>query len=544
MSNKKQDNTKLLSMVWRGYNNKLSQIINRYIIVLISIFPIWTTNQYFHLLRDRYQFFWIATCMVTVSFFLITGWYLFRYLKERKYLGLRFGDESVAYPWKYFCQWINRLSITDIFLFSFLFVLVVSTMLSQWPRESFWGSAGRLQGLFLWFWYACAFFFISRYATSWKMHMRLIVVMGMGLSIWGVLDYMNLDPFHWLVAVKEGQRGMFMSSFGNINTYTAMMGIYMAISAMLFSRSVKCGERLWAAIALIAFFFNVIASITGQSDNAALGMMILFYFLPFFIWNDGRDIMSYLILIETAITGFGFVYIITSLFPNPYIGLESGLLLKLCKQNLLWIPFFVVGTLIFIVSRHRQNDTRLIPWLRGFWGIVGIVCTLIIMIVLWDVNHGGNREWYQPYKQWLYFSDSWGTYRGCCWRLGIEHFRNFNWINKLFGSGLETYGIIVKQANYQEMVDICGQIYDSPHNEPLQYLFTTGISGFICYYGFLFSGILKALRIKEMDCFEQKAAALTVLIYVGISIVNISVPIVTPYTILMTACLNGRRCEL
>lgn len=74
----------------------------------------------------------------------------------------------------------------------------------------------------------------------------------------------------------------------------------------------------------------------------------------------------------------------------------------------------------------------------------------------------------------------------------------FPLVRKRIGSGPETFGIIMKQEHYQEMIQGCGQVFDSPHNEFIQYLFCTGILGAACYYAFLASCFFKGMQQHPM----------------------------------------------
>lgn len=95
----------------------------------------------------------------------------------------------------------------------------------------------------------------------------------------------------------------------------------------------------------------------------------------------------------------------------------------------------------------------------------------------------------------------------------------------------------MKQEHYQEMVQGCGQVFDSPHNEFIQHLFHTGILGAAFYYVFLASCFLKGMQKGALE----KAAAITALAYTAVSFINISVPITQPYLIMLAAwCANQK----
>ena len=60
---------------------------------------------------------------------------------------------------------------------------------------------------------------------------------------------------------------------------------------------------------------------------------------------------------------------------------------------------------------------------------------------------------------------------GYIWRIGIECYMKYSPLRKLFGSGPDTFGIVT-QSYYREMIERYYEIFDSAHNEYLQYLIT------------------------------------------------------------------------
>jgi O-antigen ligase len=100
------------------------------------------------------------------------------------------------------------------------------------------------------------------------------------------------------------------------------------------------------------------------------------------------------------------------------------------------------------------------------------------------------------------------------------------------------------------------ETYDSPHNEWLQYLFTTGILGFVGYYGMVKCALWSGFGIGKRtysypgeDLLNQislmgVALAYGIQAYTIQSFVNISVPITVPYVIMsiaICACIGRRK---
>lgn len=176
-------------------------------------------------------------------------------------------------------------------------------------------------------------------------------------------------------------------------------------------------------------------------------------------------------------------------------------------------------------SRRRQEKPHGLKYVR-IWGILMLLCILAGVFLLCDANFGGNAERYGSLGRYLQFSDEWGTYRGLIWRITMEAYGKQPLHHKIFGYGLDTFGMMV--MGYRgETFKICGQVFDSAHNEYLQYFVTVGPLGFIAYIGFLVTALIRIVK-NASDLKYGIAILFGVLCYLAQGIVTINLPIVTP----------------
>ncbi len=94
------------------------------------------------------------------------------------------------------------------------------------------------------------------------------------------------------------------------------------------------------------------------------------------------------------------------------------------------------------------------------------------------------------------------------------------------GHGLDTFGVMTK-AYRGETSRICGQVFDSAHNEYLQYLVTVGPVGLLAYLGF-FAAALKIMLQKKPVGQWGLTISLGIGCYLAQAFVTINLPIVTP----------------
>lgn len=541
-----------LKMVWDGYQKWCGTIVGIYMLAMAVLFPFYASDRYFRILRDRTRFFIASTMVMAALILLITFYYFIRYLRERYNQGLLLflNKEELK---QYLGHKAAAIQPADVFLTLFLVTCSVSTLASGHVKECFIGTQGRYQGLFIWLLYGMAYFIVRRFLRLEMNTCILFLCSGLLLSIWGIADYIGLDIFGWIGRIQEGQRGTFTSAFGNINTYTAGMSIFLSLSGIGLIRAISHtgkGRAFPILFYAAVFVSSGVSMITGQSDNAVIGIAAFFLVLPFAAWRTKSGFFGSLLLFALFLLSFMITSALNGFGMNPYIDPSGGILLRV-SGGIAKTPAFWAVHLLFILAAacglaHCRRKGRHPGWssqmphnrmVLGAWGIALVFGVCSLAFLLCDANLW-HPERYGDYAKYLVFNDSWGTHRGLCWRIAMEEYREFPLWRKLIGSGPESFGIIMKNTRYQEMVAICGQTFDSPHNEALQYLFTTGVAGAASYYWFLAYGCIKGFLSRDGI---KEAAAAAVAVYTAVSFVNISVPITQPYIILLMAVILARK---
>ena len=525
-----------------------SKVVSIYVLTIFAVFPCFSTNRYYGILEDKFYFFWYATAAAAVLFLLArltegeSGGQSEKTFKKAKTASAE--KTGVLKALK------ARLFPSDYAALALLLATAVSTAFSEWPFEAFWGNQGRYQGLFLWIFYFIAYFLTAHFYEPKRSHFDVFLLAGLYVAGLAVLDYMGLDVRNWKEGSQDPRLLSFSSTIGNVNSLTAVLGVYAAVSAALFSLERKSIVRqLCYWLSTLVFFMGLIA---GVSDNAVLSLAALFALLPFLAFRLRGGLRRWLLVLCAFCTAMGAVDWLTVLMYRMNIRFLPrgfrGLLLKLSIEHRK--PWFCAALcllaavlLLWLADRAVKNGRmkdRLPAVFQRLWAAMLAAAAAAGIWVLADVNKGNRAELYKPYYNFLYFNDSWGTGRGYAWRLAWNYMKEFPLFNKLFGSGPETYAIYTARYDYLEMTRKTGVFYDSPHNEPLQQLFCVGILGFLSYMGMFLLSVWQGFRAGK-ELFEKDpakascylAAAFAVPVYFSQSFINISVPIVFPFALMM-----------
>lgn len=431
------------------------------------------------------------------------------------------------------------LSPADLAVLIWGTVIILSTVCSPVRRYALTGEKGRYTGGMLLILYAAAYFCITRYYRAKEWHMAVFLAAGMLMCLFGITDFFEMDLLHFKAEIKETQRHMFTSTIGNINTYTSCAAMVMAFAGMMFATAGSVKKAVCYGICTMTAFT---ALIMGESDNAYLSLAMFFGILPLWLFASRRGVRRYLMLAAFFFTAVGAVHMIQKAMGSPRV--IEGLFQVIAGSRLL--PFAAAalwcgaGLCSFRDYREKRENEALPRYVRTGWAILLILAVAGTVFVLCDVNILGNGDRYGGIKGYLLFNDDWGTHRGYVWRIAVEDYNKFHPLQKLLGFGPDTFGIVTRINNYPEMADRYQEIFDSAHNEYLQYLVTTGPLGLMSYAAVHIAAAAEVVRKKKGDCLAA-AALLAVLCYDLQAAVNINQPIAAPIMWTLLAVGTARK---
>jgi hypothetical protein len=538
-------NKQSLSEIFSGIASGVTGV---YVFFILTIFPLYTHDKYFDILGARYVVFkiWAISLAVILSFLGLT--YLFIDAKNQSSSPSALKRLIDAFKINNIKKYIT---ITDIFFVAMIISMTISTIGSEFKEESFYGNAGRYQGLECWLLYLISYFCITRTFKFKRFYLDFAILAGCFACIWGTLDFFWLDPFGFFRNVSAQQKGMFASSIGNLNTYTNYTIMVYALAGSLFVIEKNPIRSIFYAL---TSFIGCAGSIFGLADNIVLGFFGFYLFLPFFTFKNRRQFLRYLILIDILLFSAFTFWLGLKLPHNTW---QSSFFQDFVSKSgapFLFIPFTILVIIVAIIfykikpnygTEISNNLNPLDSILPKQFKLVytAIVCIgfLIVTYILLDMNVFKQHVdlWNQiPSSHQLVFNDYWGTHRGHNWRIAFTNFtQNFSVFQRLFGYGPDTYLVVSERTFYEEMVTRFGEVYDSAHNEYINYLICEGLIGLICYLGIFITGLRTGVKNLIKNPYIL-APIIAVIAYMVQAIVNIAIPITTPiFFTLMYMCV-------
>lgn len=507
----------------RTWNSTIAAL---HVIAVFLVLPIIYRDFYYDILEVKY-YFYLGCALVMAG--LILGYVLLTVRPKKELQKLK--EKS----------WRDIFSVTDMAVLVFGVAALISTLLSPFKWEAFWGNEGRYTGLFLLSVYVIVYFCLTRYLKFKRYFLDLLLISGMLVCLFGMTDFFDLDLLGFKEHIRETQRYIFTSFIGNINTYTALVAVYMGVAATLFAtETCKIRTAIYYVCTVICF----IAMITGISDNAYLAFMVLFGFLPLYLLGSRRGLRRYMVLVATFFTVIQLIGVVGNVYADQVVEISGmfNIIAEFSKLPLINLVLWAVTAILYVLDyKSGKQNEALGRWARGGWMALIILVACAVLFMLFDVNMAGNAERYGSLSKYLRLDDEWGTHRGYIWRIAIEDYMQLPILQKIFGYGPDTFGLLTYFNNLKEMTARYGELFDSVHNEYLQYFVTIGPIGCGAYLVILGSSFATLIKNGKENPLLM-AVLFGVLCYSAQALVNINQPIATPimWTVL---CIGLAKCR-
>ena len=150
-------------------DNVFNYVIDVFVFLILCLFPLFVTDRYYNILQSKY-YFYIGSVVLLFIALAIAG--ILNSGKIESYFS--------EFHWKGF---LRKFTVTDWALITFLIIAALSTILSDYVYESFWGNEGRYSGLFLLCLYGAAYFGVTRFGKFRRWYLDAFLFHA-GVFIW------------------------------------------------------------------------------------------------------------------------------------------------------------------------------------------------------------------------------------------------------------------------------------------------------------------------------------------------------------------------
>lgn len=417
----------------------------------------------------------------------------------------------------------RRVLASDIWMVAFVLSGVFAWIMADDKMAAFTGEMGRRCGLEFLLLVMVVYIAIGS-GYEWQPILApAFSVISVLAFLMGILQHLEFDIFHLLAQIREDQREMFLSTFGNINIFAGFVSISIAFLSGMYLIEKR---RAFRICYLVSILFGGAALIAANSDGAYIGLATAWVLLLFSALK--RNLLADFVTVSTTVlAGYTIMSWIVTGTGRGYEKL-SGLAKLVDAREALTI-LCVAGILCVVwvsIKKFNTGDSLLCRWIFG--GI--LILTVVGIVIIGYMN------------RWEIFvlDDYWGDYRGFVWNRLCRIYHDMPLVNQIFGNGNESIYELMSARYYDEMLEMTGTVYDSAHNEYLQYLVTMGAFGLITYVGLVVTSIINCVKTWKDE--PVTLAVLAVIVtYISQAIINVEQPMTTPFLFVFIAVAAGIR---
>lgn len=385
-----------------------------------------------------------------------------------------------------------KVNVLDMILIGFAIVLCLSTLFSGNIGNAFWGNTGWSVGACTMLCLIFAYFVISRYFKAPVNAWLFVLVANIIIFLLTIFHSMGIDILGLHAAIDPKQLYLYVATLGNVNWLSGYLCIILPVFLVFFMLSTqRISVILYGAVLIL----GIINGLLCFSESIFVGIWVCGFFALPFILQESRRIQR----LGALFLSLGLSALFIGLFPafegkmKHASGLFSIILnwktaLVICLLGCLCC--FVLPILWEKLSKQTRH---LILILLEVMMVVSIFVLIYAFLNSYD--------------------NDWGNKRGHIWNTSIELFRNFGIKDKLIGVGPELLG------QYYDGLTSFSLIVLTAHNEWLQWLLTTGISGAVLWAALFLWLIISYIR---SHCWEHEGIVffLPLMAYFGQALLN------------------------
>lgn len=482
-----------------------------FIISMFAIFPFFMTNMLFNVRKDRLHYF-VATTFILLFFILAT--YICGIDKDKA-------------PKRLF-----KTSVSDWGMIAFLVICTLSTIFSKYGMEAVTGEKGRDSGLFLMAVYVLSYFLISRYFNPKTYVFNIFVISACLVCVIAILHEFYVDPLRILVDIKEEQQDTFITTIGNKNLFSCFVCVAMPVMAALLVKSEDWATSIFYCVATGISFMGLLVA---DSDSGYFGVAA--FMLVLFVYSCGNfaRMFRYSLCIFTMLFSCKVLRLISLVFNDNMKTLDTiPNTLIFGKEVYVLIGISAVIAVFFFLLSRKFGDTHSPKWVQVIAGAFVALCALTLLFLFVYFSAINTEAELGSLSKYLRLNDQWGTHRGYAWIRSIILFKSNGIKNVLIGSGPDTFGQMMKEVYREDMLQRHGSVFDSAHNEYLNYLVTVGILGVAAYLTVIVSVLWRGLR-RCKNSIHLLVITLVIISYCSQAIFNLATPITTPYIFVFLA---------
>lgn len=489
-------------------------------LLLLFVYPLFMTDKYFNITISKFEFFALVSAVFA----------MFTFLAESDNKAKKKNDSKLTFKQKI----TQKLDVTDISYLVLLLFGAITVLVSGYGKSAFFGNNGRYMGYDFFLAAGLAYLFISRHNILKEYELIAFEISASLACLLGVFQACGVDLFNLISPISAHQKSIFISTFGNIDIFSAFLSISVPISMYMICFRERNGKHFILYFVTAAFgFFGLFLS---NSDSGYLGVFAAFWVICLLSFKDKKYLQRFS---DLCLFFFVLAFVYGLLKKVGIIKRHLSFFSELLTSSKLVYIFMAIFFVLSLALRIIKLNEKGLKVLKIIYIAASVFLIVALIFAIAYFTYFNTDFDLGSFNSYFRFNDYWGTNRGFVWRIYLELYNEFPLTQKLFGCGQDCLSLKLTDSLYREMVEF-GNYTNNAHNEYIQYLVTIGIFGLAAYMTFVISALIKLFKDKENSLFSY-AIAVSIIAYLAQAIVNITQPIVTPLLFLFVAFASCKK---
>ena len=239
-----------------------------YILALFFVIPVYNAGSFMGITQRKVEAFFFIAAITVIAYGITTIFYDLKVKKDDKKPETKMKNTGLL------AQWSNFLALDGAMLL-FLVTAVISTIFSDYRKESIYGVTGFGTGLVAIFVYVASYFLISRYLKP-KMELFYLIVLSSVIPVAiAIINRLGADPLGFYLEGENISTHQFVSTIGNYGWFSAFLVLIITVEIYL----VVTEEKRILRIALAVYLVVCLIAIVLAGNSLGKGLTVLAFAL-------------------------------------------------------------------------------------------------------------------------------------------------------------------------------------------------------------------------------------------------------------------------
>lgn len=398
--------------------------------------------------------------------------------------------------------------------------LMISTILSDYPLIAVFGQGVRNDGMIIQTFYVATYFVLSRLLHLHKLDLNVYCFGATAVSVFVMFHYFGFDLLDTGFSEPNWQSGLlFLGPMGNINltSYFVTVSLIIAASIYITEQNWEYDKKGYVILACYAIMLWAELNLNTDAGLVAIAVALLVSF-PLMLTSFRRVARMLMVIAVTCGVILFDKLILHMAILKENFG-KSGLLIMIAGVVCLVLAILINADVIklnpsrkTLLASSLAVDGLAVAGVIGAAAVAARTQTSGVLYELGQMMFHGN------------FNDKFGSKRIFTWKRTIKLVSQ----HPIFGSGPDTFCDVFKEAYGDESSAFFGgKNLDKAHNEYLQLLICSGITGLGAFLSFIGGMIVKAFK-RATDNPMLVCCAMGVVGYAVHAFFGYSLPINSP----------------